>query len=1026
MWNAYRHLVLGFSQGYSKRAGASCLLGYSGWKIGVDKQAAVLLGLLFSLVFCGTNYFFYKESEGKEMKERKRTKRLLAWMLALLLAVTGVPLYGMEVRAAGEILKDGNFSYTVNDDGKSVMIIRYDPVETTEESVTIPSTIDGKNVTAIGSAAFSNFTALTNITISGNVTYIGNSAFYNCSSLASITIPDSVTTIDIYAFDGCTSLENLSIPASVTSINTGAFANCSGLTNITVAEENKIYDNRNSCNSIIKKKTNELILGCKNSVIPDSVTSIGDSAFLGCSKLENINIPDSVTSIGSSAFCGCSSLTSITLPNNVTSTGFHAFENCTSLTSVTIPNSVISIDTSSFQGCSKLASLTIPESVYDIGDRALLDCKNLESITIPGNMTRIDYHALGYVINPHSKNEEKIPDFTIYGEKGSVAETYASNNEFTFVPTARSLSKATIRLERTSYTYDGTPKEPALTVELNNDEVLNPDTDYTVSYSDNINVGTATVTVTGKGDYKGTATTTFSITSADDENSGTTDYDLSDASITLEGEDNGYVWDGTPKTPAVTVKLDGKTLIEGTDYTVSYSNNTDIGRAEVTITGKGNYTGSQTTSFRISETGWEGDYKYTVNEDKNSVTILTGDSGNGSIPATISGKAVTAIGDDAFHLSYWSNSPSSLTIPASVTSIGSYAFYNWLNLKSITIPSTVTSINDYAFGFYEYEVDPDDGGGYEDRKVSNFVIYGESGSAAEKYAAKYGFPFNGPSQTDISNATVTLEKTTYLYDGKAKTPAVTVTLNGKTLTLNTDYTVAYTDNVNIGTAKATVTGKGNYKGSVTKTFTITTANNSSGNNGTPGGNGSSGNNGTSGGNGSAGTGNAKQPITCKKKTYTVAYGTKPFKLKVTSNGSLTYKSSNSKVAAVGKTNGKVTIKNTGTAYITAKTQTDSVKITIKVYPKKPSVKSLSIGKGRKLTVKWAKDKRATGYQVQVSTSKNFKKNVKKQNTTKAACTFKKLKAGNKYYVRLRSYKKAGKNTLYSAWSTAKKSSKIKR
>ena len=156
------------------------------------------------------------------------------------------------------------------------------------------------------------------------------------------------------------------------------------------------------------------------------------------------------------------------------------------------------------------------------------------------------------------------------------------------------------------------------------------------------------------------------------------------------------------------------------------------------------------------------------------------------------------------------------------------------------------------------------------------------------------------------------------------------------------------NNINVGTAKATVTGKGNYKGSVTKTFTITKANNSAGNNG------------TSDGNGSAGTSNPKQPITCKKRAYTVAYGTKPFKLKVTSNGSLTYKSSNSKIAAVGKTNGKVTIKNTGITYITAKTKTDSVKITIKVRPAKPKVKSLSTGKNRKLTVKWAKDKRATG------------------------------------------------------------------
>ena len=496
----------------------------------------------------------------------------------------------------------------------------------------------------------------------------------------------------------------------------------------------------------------------------------------------------------------------------------------------------------------------------------------------------------------------------------------------------------------------------------------------------------------------------------------TSNFDISNAEITLENEKNIYAYDGTPKTPSVTVKLNEKILTKDTDYTVSYSDNTEMYtpknpiRAKVTVTGIGSYTGTKSVYFQIRMTAWEGDYGYQVNIDTNTIKITKFDGGSTAvIPSTIEGRSVTEIGSMAFAGDDVIRSLANVTIPDSVTTIGSGAFAS-CELKSITIPSSVTSIGMHAFGFRCYE-DPD--GPTYCWKVSDFAIFGESGSAAEAYARENGFPFNGQDlgpapQTDISKAAVTLEKTTYPYDGTAKTPAVTVTLDGKTLSPTTDYAVAYTDNVNVGTAKATVTGKGNYKGSVTKTFTITKANNSAGNNG------------TSDGNGSAGTSNSKQPITCKKKTYTVAYGTKPFKLKVTSNGSLTYKSSNSKIAAVGKTNGKVTIKNTGIAYITAKTKTDSVKITIKAYPKKPSVKSLSVGKSRKLTVKWAKDKRATGYQVQVSTSKNFKKNLKRQNVTKTTCTFKKLKAGSKYYVRLRSYKKSGKNTLYSAWSNRTK------
>ena len=397
-----------------------------------------------------------------------------------------------------------------------------------------------------------------------------------------------------------------------------------------------------------------------------------------------------------------------------------------------------------------------------------------------------------------------------------------------------------------------------------------------------------------------------------------------------------------------------------------------------------------------------------------------------SIPDT-----VTSIDDYAF---YGCSSLTSLSIPDGVTSIGGSAFYGCSGLTSITIPSTVTSIGRHTFGFIS-----------NDKKTPNFIIYGEPGSIAEVYAAKYGFPFNQPgtggntsgssgtdtSQTDISNATITLEKDSYVYDGTAKTPAVTVTLNGKALTLNTDYTVSYSDNTNVGTAKATITGKGNYKGSATKTFTISKANDSTGDSGSSGNNSSSENNNSSGNNtpsennGFPNDNASKQPITCKKKAYTVSYGTKPFKLKVTSNGSLTYKSSNNKIAAVGKTSGKATIKNTGIAYITAKTNTDSVKITIKVSPKKPAVKSLTSGKGRKLTVKWNKDKRATGYQIQVSTAKNFNKVAKKQNATKNSCSFKNLKTGKKYYVRIRSFKKSGKTTLYSAWSSPKRSNKIK-
>lgn len=254
-------------------------------------------------------------------------------------------------------------------------------------SVTIPN-----SVKSIGRFAFSNCTNLASVNFGNSVTSIGNLAFQGCTSLASVTIPNSVTSIGGGAFSYCPILTSITIPSSVISIGEEVFSYCYSLTSVVVESDNAIYDSRENCNAIIETATNKVIAGCKKSIIPNSITSIGDWAFYG-SSIASISIPNSVTSIGDQAFLECESLLSISIPNSVRSVGGDAFADCLSLVSVNMGNNITSIEDGTFEGCTSLATISLSNSIENIGEEAFASCTSLKSFTVPNSVKSIGEEA---------------------------------------------------------------------------------------------------------------------------------------------------------------------------------------------------------------------------------------------------------------------------------------------------------------------------------------------------------------------------------------------------------------------------------------------------------------------------------------------------------------------------------------------------------------------------------------------------------------------------------------------------------
>ena len=486
---------------------------------------------------------------------------------------------------------------------------------------------------------------------------------------------------------------------------------------------------------------------------------------------------------------------------------------------------------------------------------------------------------------------------------GSVSTTYRINPQ--------TLTAADTSISVESAYYNGSEQKPAVSV-THNGKKLTPDTDYTVAYTNNIKVTNyARACITGQGNYKGTLTQYFTIRK----------QDISNCSIILSAD--SFPYDGSDKRPEVTVKSGNNTLTASSDYTVSYSNNRAVGTATVTISGRNNYTGSASKSFRIVPAD-------IANFTASLSASTFGYDGSKKEPsATVkSGNKTLTSGTD-FTVSY-SNNTNTGTAKATIKGKGNYS-------------GTITK---------EFTITP----------------------------------------ADISQLTASLSADIFRYNGTEQKPSVTVKSGDKTLVPDTDFTVSYSDNIDVGTATVTITGQGNYTGFMTRTFTIT---------------------------------NARIPAVITAKSVTLNQSTKKTSVfTAETDGKITLKSSNSKIVKVSGTKiipvapGKVTL--TITAARGQDYEKASKKISVTVRPLTTSKLSLKSTAKKQATVSWTAAKSISRYQIYYSQRSDMKnaKHITAKSSAKSA-VLKNLTSKKIYYVRIRTYKTVSGKKYYSTWSSVK-------
>lgn len=878
------------------------------------------------------------------------------------------------------------------------------------------------------------------VSAKSGVIKINNSAFIGCSRLASITLPESVT--------------SLGGRGSNSKIYYDIFRDCTKLEELVVDERNRVFSTRDGIlyNGVI-------LLFCpvgkRGSVtIPNGVKIIEEEAFNGCYGLTNISMPQTLEEIGDGAFYGCSGLTDISMPQSIESIG-NVFINCSNLKEINVDKDntkYVSLDGVLYQKsdeealekliccpAGKEGSVTVAESVWEIGESAFRGCMGLTEITI----LRSDCSMDGSRVFEGCRD-----DLVIRCTRGSDAERYAKNHGIQCELFAKKPQTITasdyVKVVGDAKFPIGADADGLLSYESSDEAVVSISVNGIVAIHGE---GTAQITIRApETDIYEAAEKVITITvnpkSGGNENPGREKRPqtiTADNYIKTEGDDPFAIGAGTDGDGALSyessddsvasVSPDGTVAVKNAgiaSITIRAAETENCAAAEktVTVTVKAK---SGTEPDKIGDSFEIAGCVYQITSVVPGEVCLKGfgqesqmkDSSMISVPSWVTFKGVEYdVASIADRACYGMEALCSVRLGENVREIGEQAFAGCVSLERIRVPESVKSIGAGAFAGCS----------------EGFCMICAEGSTAEAYAEENGIRHKS-SEDEKEPQTITASD--YIKtEGDAPFTIKAVTDGDGELSY-----VSSNESVAVVSAKGTVVimGSGtadiiiraaeteNYE-AAEKTITITVKAKPME---------------------SQKPGNAQKPETgvkpqnpSAKKTRSITaanlkkvYGDSPFPLgaKASGGGTLSYVVKNPAVASVDS-NGVVTLKGYGVTEITVRAAANSAyaaaekTVTLTVVPKKLSVTSVKSTKAGTLIVKWKKDRKASGYIIEYSTDRKFKKKVKTATVRKNKTTSRKLaklKAGKKYYVRVCAYAEAGGEKIKGAYELAKKAIKVK-